>query len=286
MIGRALTVAVALPFAFLLWSGMPSSGPSAPRYTDDGQLRMPDRYREWVFLTSGLGMTYGPNAPEAGTPPMFDNVFVEPAAYRHFLDTGKWPDPTMFVLEIRTSESHASINKGGHFQTDVVAVEAAVKDSRHPSALGPWSYYSFDEAEQPPAAQAKALPTSAACYACHAKNTALDNTFVQFYPELYDVALRKGTLNPNFERLPLTPGRLHHLITSEGWSAGETALNDLAKRAPAVTALSESALNSMGVRLLRYGHRAEAVALLGWAIKKYPESPRLKQNLAKAQAAQ
>ena len=25
-----------------------------PNYTADGQLKMPERYREWVFLTSGL----------------------------------------------------------------------------------------------------------------------------------------------------------------------------------------------------------------------------------------
>jgi hypothetical protein len=282
MIGRALTLALAVPLAVALWTGAPSSTPSAPQYTADGQLKMPERYREWVFLTSGVGMTYGPNAPAAGTPPAFDNVFVEPASYRHFVETGRWPDPTMFVLEIRASESHASINKGGHFQTDVLAVEAAVKDSRHPSALGPWSYYSFDEAEQPPVAQAKALPTTAACYSCHAKNTAVDNTFVQFYPVLYDVALRKGTLNPSFERLPLSPMKLHHVIAREGWAAGETALNDLTTRAPTANALSEATLTSMGNRLLRHNRQAEALSLLEWAAKRYPESARIRESLATA----
>src|SRR5947209_5496918 len=30
----------------------------------------------------------------------------------------------------------------------------------------------------------------AACYACHRNNTAVDNTFVQFYPTLFEVAKR------------------------------------------------------------------------------------------------
>jgi hypothetical protein len=188
----------------------------------------------------------------------------------------------MFVLEIRTSESHGSINKGGHFQTDVIAVEAAVKDSRHPSAVGPWSYYSFDEAEQPPAPQAKALAATAACYACHAKNTAVDNTFVQFYPELYDVAVRKGTLKPSFERLPLSPMKLHHVIAREGWPAGRRALADLASRAPTANALSEGTLESLGNRLRRHNRHAEALALFEWAAAKYPASARIKESLAAA----
>jgi hypothetical protein len=40
----------------------------------------------------------------------------------------------------------------------------------------------------------EALPTTASCYACHSTNGAVDNTFVQFYPTLLDVAREKGTL--------------------------------------------------------------------------------------------
>ena len=73
---------------------------------------MPANYREWVCLGSGLGMTYGPLA--AASPndhPGFDNVFVNRAAYTAFLRTGTWPDKTMFVLEVRSSEAKGSINK-------------------------------------------------------------------------------------------------------------------------------------------------------------------------------
>jgi hypothetical protein len=30
-------------------------------YAADGQLKMPEHYREWVYLTSGIDMSYSPN---------------------------------------------------------------------------------------------------------------------------------------------------------------------------------------------------------------------------------
>jgi hypothetical protein len=154
---------------------------SALAATDE--LSRPADYREWIYLSSGIGMTYGPNANAAEHPP-FDNVFVNPEAYRAFLKTGSWPDGTMFVLEIRASTSEGSINKGGHFQTAVRAIEVETKRN------GVWTFYGFNP---PDAKTGKALPRSAACYSCHAEHGAVDNTFVQFYPTLIDVARAKGT---------------------------------------------------------------------------------------------
>lgn len=48
-------------------------------YTADGKLQFPGNYREWVCLSYGSGMTYGPSANPNG-PPQFDSVFVNPAA--------------------------------------------------------------------------------------------------------------------------------------------------------------------------------------------------------------
>jgi hypothetical protein len=94
----------------------------------------------------------------------------------------------MFVLELRSSSSQGSINKQGHFQGDVIAIEVEVKDEqRFP---GKWAFYDFGRT----GSTAKPLPTSAECYSCHAQNGAVDNTFVQFYPTLREVAKRMGTL--------------------------------------------------------------------------------------------
>ena len=53
-----------------------------PQYNSDGTLQLPKNYREWVYLSSGLGMTYGPAASADTQNPAFDNVFVNPSSYR------------------------------------------------------------------------------------------------------------------------------------------------------------------------------------------------------------
>src|ERR1700722_3972829 len=89
-----------------------AADPDAPSYTAEGKMIYPANYREWVFLTSGLDMSYSADAA-AATHSVFDNVFVNPSAYKAFLKTGVWPEGTMLVLENRGGEGDHSINKRG-----------------------------------------------------------------------------------------------------------------------------------------------------------------------------
>jgi hypothetical protein len=162
-----------------------------PELQADHKLTLPNEFREWVFLSAGLGMTYGPNAPAADQPRAFTNVYVNRASYRAFLDSGAWPDRTMFILEIRGSASEGSINRFGSFQTGLRAIEVNLKDARLP---GGWGFYDFGTTAGPTAP----LPQTASCYACHRDNTAVEHTFVQFYPTLMDVAQRHGTVKPSY----------------------------------------------------------------------------------------
>lgn len=165
-----------------------------PRYTSDGRLMKPDNYREWVFLSSGLGMTYGVVEKPDPSRLRFDNVFVTPEAHKAFLQTGKWPDKTMFALEVRYSSTEGSINKGGHYQQGVSALEFHVKDeARFPAK---WAFFGFGNADQ----TGKAQPANSACQKCHSQHGAVDETFVQFYPTLLPVAKAKGTLKPEADR--------------------------------------------------------------------------------------
>src|ERR1700722_16206439 len=101
-----------------------------PIYTTDGQLKMPEKYREWIFLSSGIDMSYSPN-PAMAEHSMFDNVFVNPAAWRVFQQTGTWPDRTTMVLEIRGATGASSINKRGQTQSlEIMGMEVHVKDAR------------------------------------------------------------------------------------------------------------------------------------------------------------
>lgn len=168
-----------------------TSATQTPTYTKDGRLIFPANYREWIYLTSGIDMSYSPNAM-AMDHSMFDNVFVNPDAYKAFLQTGTWPDKTMLVLEVRVAGSKASINKSGHYQTsDLMGREVHVKDeSRFP---GKWAFFGF-ESESP----AQQVPKEASCYSCHEQHAAVDTTFVQFYPTLIELAKTKGTLSANY----------------------------------------------------------------------------------------
>jgi len=167
--------------------------PSVPEYTSDGQMKMPENYRQWVYLTTGFDMSYAPGAMQMDHH-MFDNVFVNPEAYKAFVETGTWPDKTVMVLEARRAEGKGSINLKGNFQsTEVMGVEVHVKDeSRFP---GKWAFFGFDDAKT-----AKMTPTTASCYSCHAEHAAVDTTFVQFYPTLLPIAKAKGTLSASYQK--------------------------------------------------------------------------------------
>jgi hypothetical protein len=166
---------------------------ATPAYAANGDLLPPTGYREWIYLSTGIDMSYSPKAAAMSDHSMFDNIFVNPAAYRSFLATGTWPDKTVMVLEIRGARSKGSINQRGHFQdTAIMDIEVHVKDeARFP---GKWAFFAFDN----PTANGTLIPQGAPCYACHSAHGAVDTTFVQFYPTLLPIAQKKGTLSEAF----------------------------------------------------------------------------------------
>jgi len=154
-----------------------------PQYTADHKLLRPENYREWIYLSSGLGMNYSPVSMGED---MFTNVFVPQWAYQTFLKSGKWPEKTMFVVEERNSQTRGSINQHGKYQTDSMGMGVEVKDSaRFPET---WAYFNFNENTK----SAQANP-KAACFQCHEDHAAVEHSFVQFYPTLKPVAKKFGT---------------------------------------------------------------------------------------------
>jgi hypothetical protein len=126
---------------------------------------------------------------------MFDNVFVNPEAWRTFLASGKWPDRTMLVLEARGAEGKGSINQQGHFQSAaVMGLEVHVRDDAR--FAGKWAFFGFPGG----AATAKMIPREKNCYSCHSDHGAVDTTFVQFYPTLMPIAKGKGTLSDAYRK--------------------------------------------------------------------------------------
>jgi hypothetical protein len=178
-------LAMSLPIAF--HSVHAAAAGSGPAYAPNGDLLPVTHYREWIYLSSGVDMSYSPKAADTTT---FDNVFVNPEAYRSFLATGTWPDKTTIVLEVREAKSKGSINQHGHFQgTSLLGMEVHVKDAaRYP---GGWAFFDFDSPEK----NGTLIPQGAPCYSCHAAHAAVDTTFVQFYPTLLPIAEMKKTFS-------------------------------------------------------------------------------------------
>lgn len=135
-------------------------------------------------------MSYVPDANRDMS--MFDNVFVNPEAYRSFLATGTWPDKTVMVLEVRGASSKGSIHKSGHFQNgNQMGMEIHIKDeARFP---GKWAFFDVWGENK-----TTLFPQTAVCYSCHAEHAAVDTTFVQFYPTLLPIAKKQGTLSPSY----------------------------------------------------------------------------------------
>lgn len=179
LVGFTLSLVLAGSAVLALVSAAPAAGAEEPRFDSNKQLVLPEGYREWVFLGSSLGMSYSEDAPRGD--PRFHNIYLKPAAYRHFKESGEFLDGTILVMEVLNSASHESINRHGQFQGSFVGIEAAVKDSSRFSEK--WAYFSFIGEGGAPKPVAKAFPKDA-CWTCHNDHAATDNVFTQFYPML------------------------------------------------------------------------------------------------------
>jgi tetratricopeptide (TPR) repeat protein len=262
---RALAfAALFLAAAVLLWQPTQHAAApdNAPRYTQAGKLVKPANYREWIYLSSGLGMNYRPAQNGGQAAGMFTNVFVNPESYRAFLQTGKWPDKTTFALEVYSPATHSAPNQQGLFQDSLMAVEAEVKDSSTPEV---WRYYDFGAA----ANEAQALP-QADCFACHEKSAAVEHSFVQFYPQLLEVALAKGVIKPGVE-IPLNLARFEKLIVEKGWEAAEAAYRADRKQHEH-SLLDQRALNSLAYQLEQNNRLQDGLAVAELVTRDYPSS--------------
>ena len=175
---------------FMSAAAMPASN-GAPQYDAAGRLVFPGDYRDWVFLSSSLDISYVEDFPAPGVH-IFSNVFVPRQAYVSFLKNGVWPDKTVLLTEHRAGATNLSILKHGQIQTtNIVAFEAHVKDARFKDS---WAFFGFGGDRK----SAGEIPHDSACYSCHKKHAAADTTFVQFYPTLLPVATALKTLSASY----------------------------------------------------------------------------------------
>jgi hypothetical protein len=152
-------------------------------FEGDTALLRPQGYREWVFVGSSLGLGYAETLREAGDPEddLFHNVYINPASYREYSSTGEFPDGTVMILELVTSEVKNEPGLQGMYESRYVALEASVKDTERFEEG--WAYYSFTERDG--RLKEKAEPFGReSCWDCHNEHAETDMVFTQFYPVL------------------------------------------------------------------------------------------------------
>jgi len=161
-------------------SGQTSTPAVVPQYDEDGALLRPEGFHSWVFVGASIGLSYAKNSDYSG-PGMFHNVYTQPEAYREFLRTGKFPEKTMFIIDMYDSKKEVSIARHGYIEGDRMGMDVSVKDhERFPEG---WAYFNFAYENGKFAEKAKAFPKDS-CYSCHSQHAASDNVFTQFYPVL------------------------------------------------------------------------------------------------------
>jgi hypothetical protein len=163
------------------------AGDTVPRYAGDSLIR-PNGYERWVLAGASMGLGYSqPSGADAAgaTGGVFHNVYMEPTAYEYYVRTGKFREKTMFAMTLYEPGQKVHPSKRGFFEGKFLAVEVALKDTeRYP---GSWAYFNFGEGKR--GSRAVANPREG-CQACHVKNAADDNVFVQFYPTLRAVSFK------------------------------------------------------------------------------------------------
>jgi hypothetical protein len=152
------------------------------QFDKEGNVLQPKDYREWIYV----GCPLTPNDLNNGKAqfPEFHSVYINPASFKVWEKTGKFPDGTVVVKELISVGDRKAPSGNGYFMDGFYGLECAVKDAkRFPKEPGNWAYFSFTNEGHPPNATAKAKPTDA-CNTCHQQNAADDWVFTQYYPVL------------------------------------------------------------------------------------------------------
>jgi Cytochrome P460 len=120
-------------------------------FAGEDTLLCPSSYREWVFVGCSLGKGHAPNPSSE----IYQNVYVDPVGYGEYSRSGRFPDGTVMVLEGFSAET----------KKESMVLQVSVKDSSRFEEG--WGFYDFTGSGGKLKSQAKPLPETAGCLACH-----------------------------------------------------------------------------------------------------------------------
>ncbi|MBT4932464.1 MAG: hypothetical protein HN889_12515 [Rhodospirillaceae bacterium] len=165
-------------FAIIISSGAEAATPA--RYSTDGDLMLPENWREWVFI----GSPTSPDSMNSGEAyqPGFKYVYIDPESFAHWKKTGTFRNGTMIVqerlkvVEAEYMDNHALI------PGDYIGLSAMVKDSkRYPDSI--WGFFSFGRPPYGEQVPEIGSMDNLGCSGCHYEADQ-DWVFTRFYPVL------------------------------------------------------------------------------------------------------
>ena len=171
-----------------------------PLYDQEGRLLQPVGYEKWVVVGTSIGLGYSDgDKNDPGNPGTFHNVYLQPEAFDHFVQTGEFPEQTVFIVtnnKSRPANTKGSVSRKGFVASATSGLEVAVKDTkRFPDG---WAYFMFHDAPEkakPETAHAERAFDRKDCFDCHAEHGADDNVFTQYYSVLTEA--RRQYLDAN-----------------------------------------------------------------------------------------
>lgn len=163
-----------------------------PEYDSEGKLLRPAGYEKWVVVGTSIGLGYSDgDKKDPDNPGTFHNVYMQPDAFDHYVQTGEFPEQTVLVvtnLKSQPAKTKGPVSRIGFVAAPTSGLEVAIKDSkRFPDG---WAYYLFHDApeqqQNPDHKQTATAFPKQECFDCHAAHGADDNVFTQFYSVLTD----------------------------------------------------------------------------------------------------
>jgi hypothetical protein len=157
-------------------------------FTADGKLKLPEGYREWVYV----GASVTPNDLNGGHAlfPEFHSVYIDPESFADYQKTGEYRDGTVMVKELASVGGKEESSGKGYFMGTFNSLEVSIKDSkRFKDEPGHWAYFDFEY--KPSVHKEAAQHATSSCNKCHEDNAEKDFVFSQDYPVLSAAAPHK-----------------------------------------------------------------------------------------------
>jgi len=165
-----------------------SASIGAATFNPQGELVLPENFREWVFIGAPL-TPHGLNDGKAGFPE-YHHVYVNPDAFAVYQRTGEFPDGTVIAKELVLLQkgdfkdgSKLAPSGRGFFAGEFQGMDVMVKDSKRFKDTNAWGFFNFGH-HSPPYLKAATPAPAESCASCHSANAGKDMVFKVNYPVL------------------------------------------------------------------------------------------------------